>query len=55
MDVASHTTAILLAFLSDAWHEAIEYIHIGLVVCHASCRLYNQQAIPLLILSKRRT
>ena len=51
IDAASHTTASLLVFLSDAQHEAIKYIHIGLVVHHTGCRLYNQQAIPLFILS----
>ena len=46
MGVASHTTAILLVFLSDAKHEAIKYIQIGLAVCHAGCRLYDQKASP---------
>ena len=49
MDVASHTTAILLVFLSADQHETIEYIHIGLVVCHASFQLYKQKAIPWFI------
>ena len=51
MDVASHTTAILLVFLSDDQHETIKYIHIGLVVHCASCQLYEQKAIPLFIRS----
>ena len=37
MGAASHTTVILLAFLSDDQHKTIEYIHIGLLVCHAGC------------------
>ena len=51
MDVASHTTAILLVFLSDVQHKTIEYVHIGLVVCCAGCQLYEQKAIPLFIRS----
>ena len=51
MEVASHTTVILLVFLSDDQHEAIEYIHIGLVVCCAGCQLYEQKAIPWFIKS----
>ena len=49
MDVANHTTAILLVFPSDEKHETIEYVHIGLVVCCASCQLYEQKAIPWFI------
>ena len=45
MDVASNSTAILIVFLSDDQHEAIEHIHIGLVVCHVGCTLYEQKAI----------
>ena len=52
MDTASHTTAILLVFLSDDQHEAIEYVHIGLVVCHTGCQLYEQKSIPWFIKSK---
>ena len=51
MDTASHTTAILLVFLSDDQHETIEYIHIGLVVHCAGCQLYEQKAIPWFIKS----
>ena len=51
MDVASHTTAILLVFLSDDQHETIKYVHIGLVVCRAACQLYKQKAIPWFIKS----
>ena len=51
MDAASHTTTILLVFLSDDQLQTIEYIHIGLVVCHASCQLYEQKAIPWFIKS----
>ena len=49
MDAASHTTAILLVFLSDDQHETIEYVHSGLVVHHASCQLYEQKSIPWFI------
>ena len=51
MDVASHTTAILLVFLSDDQQETIKYIHIGLVVCHAGCQFYKQKAISWFIKS----
>ena len=51
MDVASHTAAILLVFLSDEQHKTIKYVHIGLVVCCASCQLYEQKAIPFFIRS----
>ena len=51
MDVASHTTTILLVFMSDDQLQTIEYIHIGLVVHHASCQLYEQKAIPWFIKS----
>ena len=51
MDAASHTTAILLVFLSDYQHKTIKYINIGLVVCCTSCQLYEQKAIPFFIKS----
>ena len=51
MEMASHTTAILLLFLPDDQHKTIEYVHIELVVCHTSCQLYEQKAIPLFIKS----
>ena len=51
MDTASHTTAILLVLLSDDQLQTIEYVHIGLVVCCASCQLYEQKAIPWFIKS----
>ena len=51
MDMTSHTTTILLVFLSDNQFQTIEYVHIGLVVCHASCQLYEQKAIPWFIKS----
>ena len=51
MDVASHTTTILLVFLSDDQLQTIEYVHIGLVVCHAGCQLYEQKTIPCFIKS----
>ena len=46
MDDASNTTAILLVFTSDNQLQAIEYIHIGLVVCHTGCQLYEPRSIP---------
>ena len=51
MDVASHTTAILLVFFSVDQHKTIKYIHIGLVVCCTGCQMYKQKAIPLFIRS----
>ena len=45
MDVASNSTAIRIVFLSDDQHEAIQYIHIRLVVCCIGCTLYEQKAI----------
>ena len=45
MDVVSNSAAILIVFLSDDQHEAIQYIHIGLVVHHVGCSLYEQKAI----------
>ena len=51
MDVASHTTAFLLVFLSDDQFQTIEYVHIGLVVCCTSCQLFEQKAIPWFIKS----
>ena len=49
MDAASNSTAILIVFLLDDQHEAIQYIHIGLVACHVGCTLYKQKAILLFI------
>ena len=51
MDIASHTTTILLVFLSDDQLQTIEYIHIGQVVGHIGCQLYEQKAIPWFIKS----
>ena len=45
MDAASNSTAILIDFLSDNQHKAIQHIHIRLVVHHISCTLYEQKAI----------
>ena len=45
MDTASHTTTILLVFLLADQLQTIKYIHIGLVVHHTSCQLYEQKAI----------
>ena len=45
MNTVSNSTAILLDFLSDDQHEAIQHIHIGLVVHHIGCTLYEQKAI----------
>ena len=51
MDMASHTTTVLLVFLSDNQLQTIEYVHIGLVVHHTGCQLYKQKAIPWFIKS----
>ena len=51
MDDASNTTAILLVVVSDDQLQAIEYIHIGLVVCCAGCQLYEPRSIPCFIQS----
>ena len=45
MDAASNSTAILIVFLLDDQHEAIQHVHIGIVVCHVGCTLYEQKAI----------
>ena len=45
MDTASNSTAILIVFLSDDQHEAIQHVHIGLIVRHIRCTLYEQKAI----------
>ena len=45
MDLASNSTAILIVFLLDDQHEAIQHIHIRLVVHHIGCTLYEQKAI----------
>ena len=45
MDVVSNCTTILVVFLLDDQHEAIQHIHIGLVVHHIGCILYEQKAI----------
>ena len=44
IDMASNSTAILIAFLSDQ-HKAIQYVHIRLVVHSIGCILYEQKAI----------
>ena len=41
----SSSTAILIVFLSDDQHEAVQHVHIGLIVCHIGCTLYEQKAI----------
>ena len=51
MDMASHTIAILLVFLADNCHEAIEYVHIWLVVQCTGCQVYEQKSIPWFIKS----
>ena len=51
MDDASNTTAMLLVFVSDDQLKTIEYVHIGLVVCHAGCQLYELRSIPCFIQS----
>ena len=51
MDMASNSTTILTVFLSDDQHEAIQHVHIGLVVCSVGCILYEQKAIlPFILL-----
>ena len=45
MDNASNTTAILVVFMSDDQLQTIEYVHIGLVVCHAGCQLYELRSV----------
>ena len=45
MDVASNSTAILIVFLSDDQHKAIQHIHIGLVVHLIGSILYEQNTI----------
>ena len=45
-DAVSGSTAILIAFLSDEQHMAIQHVHIGLVVQHIGCNLYDQDGIP---------
>ena len=44
-DAASGFTAILIVFLSDEQHAAIQHIHIGLVVHRIGCNLYDQDGI----------
>ena len=43
---ASNITTILLVFASDDQLKTIKYIHIRLVVHHASCQLYKLRSIP---------
>ena len=45
MDLASNSTAILIVFLSDDQHEAVQYIHIRLIVHRIGCTLCEQKAI----------
>ena len=44
-DAASGSTAILIVFLSDEQHTAIQHVHISLVVCCVGCNLYDQEGI----------
>ena len=44
MDVVSNITTILIVFLSDNQHKAVQHVHIGLIVCHIGCTLYEQKA-----------
>ena len=48
MDDTSNTTTILLVFVSDDELKTIQYIHIRLVVCCASCQLSESKSIPSL-------
>ena len=49
MDAVSNSTAILIVFLLDDQHEAVQHVHIGLIVCHIGCTLYEQKAILIFI------
>ena len=44
-DAVSGSTAILIVFLSDEQHMTIQHIYLGLMVCHVSCNLYDQDGI----------
>ena len=44
-DAVSGSTAILVVFLSDEQHMAIQHVHINLVVHCISCNLYDQDRI----------
>ena len=44
-DAYSHTTDILIVFLSDEEQQGIEHVHIGLVVQREGCHLYMQDGI----------
>ena len=44
-NAASGSTTILIIFLSDEQHTAIQHIHIGLVVHCIGCNLYDQDGI----------
>ena len=44
-DACSHTTAILIVFLSDEEHQGIGHVHIGMVVQCEGCHLYMQDRI----------
>ena len=44
-DAYSHTTVILIVFLSNKEHQGIEHVHIDLVVWCEECRLYMQNGI----------
>ena len=41
----SHSTAVLLIFLSDDELTAIKHMHIGLIVCHMGSELFTQGGI----------
>ena len=45
MDVASNSAAILIVFLSNDQHEAVQHIHIWLIVHCVGCTLYEQKGI----------
>ena len=44
-DVYSHTTAILIIFLSDKEHQGTEHVHTGLLVQCEGCHLNMQNGI----------
>ena len=45
LDACSHTTAILIVFLSAKEHQGIDHVHISFVVQHKGCHLYIQDWI----------
>ena len=50
-DLYSSSNAILLVFLSDEEHQAIQHMHIGLVVHHSGSNLYTKEGILFFVKS----